>query len=87
MPPRPPPAALQFTMRLSQLAMARWWQELLDRSIGSLQLELNQLHGFTNWVADLTNTDWQVRRCVHAPHMQHAPALAGWLVDGCHAGL
>ncbi len=66
--PRPPglpchplPAASQFALHLRQLAMARWWQEVVDRSVAVWRRELRWLLEQTAVAANMAKVGWQVR--------------------------
>lgn len=57
--------------------MARWWQELLDRSICSLKLELQSLLGLKHIAAEMSRVNWQVRG-----RLEGMPDFA-WVASHC----
>ncbi len=52
--------ASQYLLRVRQLASARWWQELLHRSICSFELELQSLIELGRNAGKLATVDSQV---------------------------
>lgn len=54
------PDPVQFALHISQLAVARWWHELLGRSIASMQLEMEALHRIAFRVAHMAKANWEV---------------------------
>lgn len=62
--PRLCAALLQMFAQIRQLAVVRWWQQLLDRSAHSVSVEQDALEEMARGVAKGAQAGWQARSCM-----------------------